>query len=151
MSEPLHSGRGENHQPRQALAPGNQPASDIDRADPGTSANNWFHRTAARPAPRATPRTRTWAPPSPTLASEQAAARRRGLHAVPDTSGPKHDKQLSVRLGTHPLSLTWEQIDYLTARDKAFDAMFDDQYWHDTVLFDRAIDAEPEIDEPEMG
>jgi hypothetical protein len=47
------------------------------------------------------------------------------------------------------------------------DALFDEQEWHDTVLFDRAIDddrywcngslcdrrmdAEPEIDDPEIG
>jgi hypothetical protein len=77
------------------------------------------------------------------------------------------EERLSLRDGTHPLSLTWEQIDYFVARERMMDALFDEQYWHDTVLFDRAIDddrywrngmlcdrpmdAEPEIDDPEIG
>jgi hypothetical protein len=77
------------------------------------------------------------------------------------------EERRSLWDGTHPLSLTWEQIYYFVARERAIDALTDEQSWHDTVLFDRAIDddrywrngrlcdhpmdTEPEIDDPEIG
>ena len=148
MSEPLHEWRGENEEPRPDLIPDKQPTGDSDHADQGTRINRWFHRTASRPALRTVARTRATPPPAP--------------------PGPmSKEERLSLRDGTHPLSLTWEQIDYFVARERIIDALFDEQYWHDTVLFDRAIDddrywrngrlcdrpmdAEPEIDDPEMG
>ena len=148
MSEPLRAWRGENEEPRPDLIPDKQPTGDSDHADQGTPTNGWFHGTASRPALR--PVARTGATPSP---------------ARP---GPmSKEERLSLRDGTHPLSLTWEQIDYFVARERITDALHDEQYWHDTVLFDRAIDddrywrngrlcdrpmnAEPEIDDPEMG
>jgi hypothetical protein len=129
MSEPLHAWRDENEEPRPRpyLIPDKQPGDDSDHAGHGTRTNGWFHRTASRPA----------------------------------TERP------SLRNGTHPLSRTWEQIDYFVARERIIDAFTDEQYWHDTVLFDHAIDddsywrngrlcdrpmdAEPEIDDPEIG
>lgn len=129
MSEPLHAWRGENEEPhpRPYLIPDKQPAGESDHAGHGTRTNGWFHRTVSRPAP----------------------------------------ERLSPRDGTHPLSLTWEQIDYFVARERIIDECTDEQYWHDTVLFDQAIDddsywhngrlcdrpmdAEPEIDDPEIG
>jgi hypothetical protein len=73
---------------------------------------------------------------------------------------PKTDPRVSRQL-------TWEQIDYFIGRERIIDASTDEQYWHDTVLFDEAIeddrywrngrlcdrpmDAEPEIDDPEIG
>jgi hypothetical protein len=128
MSEPLRAWRDENEEPRPRpyLIPAKKPAGDNDHADRGTRTDGWFYRTASRPTP----------------------------------------EQLSRRDRTHPLSLTWEQIDYFIARERIFDLMLDEQYWHDTVLFDQAIDdrywrngklcdrpmdAEPEIDDPEIG
>ena len=167
MSEPLHAWRGENEEPRPDLIPDKQPTGDSDHADQGTRTNGWFHRTASRPALRAVARTRATPPPAP--ADDHASGSRRGRPAAPSARpGPmSKEERLSLRDGTHPLSLTWEQIDYFVARERIIDALFDEQYWHDTVLFDRAIDddrywrngrlcdrpmdAEPEIDDPEIG
>jgi len=167
MSEPLRAWRGENEEPRPDLIPDEQPAGDSDHAGQGTGTNGWFHRTASRPALRAVPRTRATPPPAP--ADGHASGSRRGRPAAPSTRpGPmSKEERLSLRDGTHPLSLTWEQIDYFVARERIIDALHDEQSWHDTVLFDRAIDddrywrngrlcdrpmdADPEIDDPEMG
>ena len=167
MSEPLHAWRGENEEPRPDLIPDKQPTGDSDHADQGTRTNRWFHRTASRPALRTVARTRATPPPAP--ADDHASGSRRGRPAAPSARpGPmSKEERLSLRDGTHPLSLTWEQIDYFVARERIIDALHDEQYWHDTVLFDRAIDddrywrngrlcdrpmdAEPEIDDPEIG
>ena len=166
MSEPLRAWRGENQEPHPDLIP-DKPAGDSDHADQGTRTNAWFHRTASRPALRPAARTRATPPPAP--ADDHASGSRRGRPAAPSARpGPmSKEERLSPRDGTHPLSLTWEQIDYFVARERIIDALFDEQYWHDTVLFDRAIDddrywrngrlcdrpmdAEPEIDDPEIG
>ena len=160
MSEPLHAWRGENEEPRPDLIPDKQPAGDSDHAEQGTRTNGWFHRTASRPA------LRTRATPASAPADDHAS-RRRGRPAAPSAGPMSKEERLSLRDGTHPLSLTWEQIDYFVARERMTDALFDEQYWLDTVLFDRAIDddrywrngrlcdrpmdAEPEIDDPEIG
>jgi hypothetical protein len=167
MSEPLHAWRGENEEPRPDLIPDKQPAGDGDHADPGTRTNDWFHRTASRPALHAVPRPRATPPPAP--ADDHASGSRSGRPAAPSASpGPTSEEvRLSLQNGTHPLSLTWEQIDYFVVGERINDALFDEQSWHDTVLFDRAIDddrywrngrlcdrpmdAEPEIDDPEIG
>jgi len=156
MSEPLRAWRGENEKPSPDLIPDKQPTGDSDHADQGT-----------RPALRAVARTRATPPPAP--ADDHASASRGGRPAAPSARpGPiSKEERLSLRDGTHPLSLTWEQIDYFVARERIIDALFDEQDWHDTVLFDRAIDddrywrngrlcdrpmdAEPEIDDPEIG
>jgi len=163
MSEPLRAWRGENEEPRPDLVPDKQPTGDSDHADQGTRTNRWFHRTASRPALR----TRATPPPAP--ADDHASDSRRRRPAAPSARpGPmSKEERLSLRDGTHPLSLTWEQINYFVARERMTDALFDEQSWHDTVLFDRAIDddrywrngrlcdrpmdAEPEIDDPEIG
>jgi hypothetical protein len=167
MSEPLRAWRGENEKPRPDLIPDKQPTDDSDHADRGTRINRWFHRTASRPALRAAARTR--AIPLPAPADDHASGSRRGRPATPSARpGPmSREERLSLRDGTHPLSLTWEQINYFVARERIIDALHDEQDWHDTVLFDRAIDddrywrngrlcdrpmdAEPEIDDPEIG
>ena len=167
MSEPLRAWRGENEEPRPDLIPDKQPAGDSDHADQGTRTNGWFHRTASRPALRAVDRSRATPPPAP--ADDHASGSRRGRPAAPSARpGPmSKEERLSLRDGTHPLSLTWEQIDYFVARERITDALFDEQSWLDTVLFDRAIDddrcwrngrlcdrpmdAGPEIDDPEIG
>ena len=163
MSEPLRAWRGQDEEPRPDLIPDKQPTGDSDHADQGTRTNGWFHRTASRPALRA----RATPPLAP--ADDHASGSRRGRPAAPSARpGPmSKEERLSLRDGTHPLSLTWEQIDYFVARERIIDALFDEQDWHDTVLFDRAIDddrywcnvrlcdrpmdAEPEIDDPEIG
>jgi hypothetical protein len=167
MSEPLRAWRGENEEPRPDLTPDKQPAGDSDHADQGTRTNGWFHRTASRPALRTVARTGATPPPAP--ADDRASGNRSGRPAAPSARpGPmSKEERLSLWDGTHPLSLTWEQIDYFVARERITDALTDEQYWHDTVLFDRAIDddrywrngrlcdrpmdAEPEIDDPEIG
>ena len=167
MSEPLRAWPGENQEPRPDLIPDKQPAGDSDHAEQGTRTNSWFHTTASRPALRTVARTRATPPPAP--ADDHANGSRRGRPAAPTARpGPmSREERLSLRDGTHPLSLTWEQIDYFVARERIIDALHDEQYWHDTVLFDRAIDddrywrngrlcdrpmdAEPEIDDPEIG
>jgi hypothetical protein len=161
MSEPLRAWRGENEKPQPDLIPDKQPAGDSDHAGQGTRTKHWFHRTASRPALR----TRATPPPAP--ADDHASGSRRGQPAAPSADPMSKEERLSLRDGTHPLSLTWEQIDYFVARERIIDTLFDEQYWHDTVLFDRAIDddrywrngrlcdrpmdAEPEIDDPEIG
>lgn len=167
MSEPLHAWRSENEEPRPDLTPDKQPAGDSDHAGQGTRTNSWFLGTASRPALRTVARTRATLPPAP--ADDHASSRRHGRPAVPSTHpGPmSREERLSLRDGTHALSLTWEQIAYFVARERIIDALSDEQSWHDTVLFDRAIDddrywrngrqwdrpmdAEPEIDDPEIG
>jgi hypothetical protein len=168
MSEPLHAWHGENEEPRPDLIPDKQPAGDSDHADQGTHTNGWFHRAASRPVPHTVARTK--ATPLPAPADDHASGSRRGRPADPSACpGPvsEEERRLSQRDGTHPLSLTWEQIDYFVARERINDALHDEQDWHDTVLFDRAIDddrywrtgrlcdrpmdAEPEIDDPEIG
>ena len=167
MSEPLRAWRGENEEPRPDLIPDKEPAGDSDNAGHGTRTNGWFHRTASRPVPRTVARTRATPPPAP--ADDHASGSRRGRPAVPSTrpSPTSEEERRSLRDGTHPLSLTWEQINYFVARERIIDALSDEQSWHDTVLFDRAIDddrywrngrlcdrpmdAEPEIDDPEIG
>lgn|SRR5487761_1202365 len=167
MSEPLRAWRGENEEPRPDLIPDNQPAGDSDHAGQGTRTNGWFHRTASRPALRTVARTRATPPPAP--ADDHASGNRRGRPAPPSARpGPmSKEERHSLRDGTHPLSLTWEQIYYFVERERIIDALTDEQYWRDTVLFDRAIDddrywrngrlcdrpmdAEPEIDDPEIG
>ena len=163
MSEPLRAWPGENEEPRPDLIPDEQPTRDSDHAEQGTRTNRWFHGTASRPA------LRTRATPSPAPADDHASGSRRGRPAAPSARpGPmSKEERHSLRDGTHPLSLTWEQIDYFVARERMIDALSDEQSWHDTVLFDRAIDddrywrngrlcdrpmdAEPEIDDPEIG
>ncbi len=167
MSEPLHAWHGENEEPRPDLIPDKQPAGDSDHADHGIRTNGWFHRTASRPALHAVPRTRTTPPPAP--ADDRASETRRARPAVPSARPglTTEEERRSLRDGTHPLSLTWEQIDYFVARERMTDDLFDERDWRDTVLFDRAIDddlywrngrlcdrpmnAEPEIDDPEIG
>jgi len=167
MSEPLRAWRGENEEPRPDLIPDKQPADDSDHADQGTRTNSWFHRAASRPALHTVARTRPAPPPAP--ADDRASGSRRARPAVPSArpGATSEEERRSLRDGTHPLSLTWEQIDYFVARERVIDALTDEQYWHDTVLFDRAIDddrywrngrlcdrpmnAEPEIDDPEIG
>jgi hypothetical protein len=167
MSEPLRAWRGENEEPHPDLIPDTQPANDSDHADRGTRANGWFRRTASRHTLRAVaPARETPPPPPPDLGASGSG---RGRPAVPGArrSPMSEGEWRSLRDGTHPLSLTWEQIDYLIARERIIDASTDEQYWHDTVLFDHAIDddrywrngrlcdrpmdAEPEIDDPEIG
>ena len=163
MSEPLRAWRDENEEPRPDLIPDKQPAGDSGHAGQGARTNGWFRTTASRPALRA----RATPPPAP--ADDHASGSRRGRPAAPSARpGPmSNEERHSLRDGTHPLSLTWEQIDYFVARERMTDALFDEQSWHDTVLFDRAIDddrywrngrlcdrpmdAEPEIDDPEIG
>ena len=167
MSEPLHAWRGENEEPPPDLIPDEQPTGDSDHAEQGTRTNGWFHRAASGRTLRAVDRTMATPPPAP--ADDHASGSRGGRPAAPSARpGPmSKEERLSLRDGTHPLSLTWEQIDYFVARERIIDALFDEQYWHDTVLFDRAIDddrywrngrlcdppmdAEPEIDDPEIG
>ena len=167
MSEPLHAWRGENEEPCPDLIPDKQPTHDSDHADHGTGTNSWFHRTASRPALHAVPGTGATSPPAP--ADEYASGIRRGRPAVPSARPglTREEEWRSLRDGTHPLSLTWEQIHYFAARERMTDDLFDEQYRHDTVLFDRAIDddrywrngrlcdrpmdAEPELDDPEIG
>ena len=167
MSEPLRAWRGESEEPRPDLIPYKQPAGDSDRADHGTRTNGWFHHTASRPAAHTVARIRATPPPAP--ADDHASGSRGGRPAAPSASpGPTREEELlSLRDGTHPLSLTWEQIDYFVTRERMIDDLFDEQDWHDAVLFDRAIeddrywrngrlcdrpmDAEPEIDDPEIG
>ncbi|TVY99992.1 hypothetical protein EAS64_38550 [Trebonia kvetii] len=166
MSEPLHAWRGEKQEPRPNLIPDKQPTDDSVHADRGARTNGWFHSIASRPALRAVAPTRE--PPPPAPADDHASGSRRGRPATPSASPMSEEQRwLSLRNGTHPLSLTWEQIGYSVARERIIDAFTDEQYWHDTVLFDQAIDddrywhngrlcdrpmdAEPEIDDPEIG
>ena len=139
MNEPLHALHGENEEPLPDLIPGKQPTGDSDHADHGTRTNSWFHRTASRPALHAVAGTRATPPPAP--ADDHASGSRRDRPAAPSTrpAPTREEERLSLRDGTHPRSLTWEQIDYFVARERITDALFDEQYWRDTVLFDRAI------------
>ena len=123
MSEPLRAWRGENEEPRPDLIPDEQPTGDSDHADQGTRTNGWFHRTASRPALRTVARTRATPPPAP--ADDHASGSRRGRPAAPSARpGPmSKEERLSLRDGTHPLSLTWEQIDYFVARERIIDAL----------------------------
>jgi hypothetical protein len=167
MSQPLRAWRGENQELHPDLIAGKQLADDSDQAIRGTRTRGWFRRAASRSALRtAAPARQT---PLPAPPGDHASGSRRGRPAVPSARpGPMSSgERLSLRDGTHPLSLTGEQIDYLVARERIIDACTDEQYWHDTVLFDHAIDddrywrdgrlcdrpmdAEPEFDDPEIG
>jgi hypothetical protein len=164
MSEPLPAWRDENEQPRPDLIPDSQATGDIDRPGHDAPGNDWFHRTTRRPALRAVPRTGATQPPTP--ADARASGSRRDRPAAPNAlPDPVRDARLAALNGTHPMSRTWEEINYFVQRDRTWD-LFDEQQWHDTVLFDRATDddrfyrngrlcdrpmnAEPEIDDPEI-
>jgi hypothetical protein len=136
MSEPLPAWRDENEEPRPDLAPDNQTTGGIDRADRDAPTNDWFHRPTHRPALRAVPRPRAAQPPTPPDA--RADGSRRDRSAAPDALHlPVRDPRLAN--GTHPLSSTWEEIQYTAKTDTFMDILEDEQSWRDVVLFDRAV------------
>jgi hypothetical protein len=79
-----------------------------------------------------------------------APGRWRALHAVPDARPvPEPRKPSAPRTsGKTARQLTDEEIFSLVRRDP--DNFLEEDFWRDVVLFDRAIDHEPETEEPEM-